>query len=381
MEEKLTIRIALVGLGKMGLSHLAILRTHPELDVVAVCDTFRMLLQNLNKHTGMKTYTDFEEMLQKERLDAVLIATPSRSHGPMVKQALDKNLHVFCEKPFCLDIEEGRALAALAKKKRVINQVGYHYRFLGTFMEAKRLLTSSLIGKIHHIRAEAYGRVVLRPSGVTWRSSRPEGGGCLYDYACHAIDLINFLHATPDGVEGTILNKVFSSDVDDEVYATFRFPCGATGQLAANWSDESFRKMSMQITIWGTNGRMRIDRQEIQIYLKESQASFPKLQRGWNLHYTTELTEPVWFYLRGEEYSIQLDHFARCINDLDVGQVSSFETALETDIVLSKMLKNANRVPASDIRISSSSSRSDVAFSKRVSTSVKSLFASHNPSE
>ena len=59
MERKLTIRIALVGLGKMGLSHLAILRTHPELDVVAVCDTFGMLLQSLNKYTGLKTYTDF----------------------------------------------------------------------------------------------------------------------------------------------------------------------------------------------------------------------------------------------------------------------------------------------------------------------------------
>jgi predicted dehydrogenase len=182
-------------------------------------------------------------------------------------------------------------------------------------------------------------------------------------------------------VEATVLNKVFSSDVDDEVYATFHFPSGATGQLAANWSDESFRKMSMQITIWGTNGRMRIDRQEIQIYLKESQASFPKLQRGWNLHYTTELTEPVWFYLRGEEYSMQLDHFVRCINDLNAEQVSSFETALATDIVLSKMLENANRVRANDIRTNSSSSRLDIAFSKRVSASVKSLFASHNHAE
>ena len=75
---------------------------------------------------------------------------------------------------------------------------------------------------------------------MTWRSSKAEGGGCLYDYACHAIDLVNFLHAAPNRVEGTILNKVFSTDVDDEVYATFFFPDGATGQLAANWSDESF---------------------------------------------------------------------------------------------------------------------------------------------
>jgi predicted dehydrogenase len=374
--------MALVGLGKMGLSHLSILRTHPDIDVIAVCDTFGMLLQSLNKYTGLKTYTHFEEMLHTERLDAVLIATPSRFHGSMVKQALDNNLHIFCEKPFCLDLEEGRALAALATKKRLVNQVGYHYRFLGTFMEAKRLLASNLIGRIHHIRAEAYGPVVLRPSGITWRSSRAEGGGCLYDYACHAIDLINFLRGAPDSVEGTILNKVFSTDVDDEVYATFRFPGGGTGQLAANWSDESFRKMSMQITIWGTNGRMRIDRQEIQIYLKESQASFPKLQRGWNIHYTTELTDPVWFYLRGEEYSMQLDHFARCISDPDHEQVSSFETALETDIILSKMLENANRMRAiNDTRMDSSSSRYKIAFRKRVAGSFKGLFASRNPSE
>ena len=111
------IRTALVGLGKMGLSHLAILRTHPDIDVVAVCDTFGMLLNGLNKYTGLKTYNDFEEMLDKEPLDAVLIATPSRFHGAMVKQALDKNLHVFCEKPFCLDVAEGRELAGLAKTK------------------------------------------------------------------------------------------------------------------------------------------------------------------------------------------------------------------------------------------------------------------------
>jgi scyllo-inositol 2-dehydrogenase (NADP+) len=336
------IRTALVGLGKMGLSHLAILRTHPDIDVVAVCDTFGMLLSGLSRYTGLKTYGDFEEMLDREQLDAVFIATPSRFHSLMVKQSLEKNLHVFCEKPFCLDIEEGRELAALAKKKGLVNQVGYHYRFLGTFTEAKRLLASNLIGKIHHIRAEAYGPVVLRSKGMTWRSNKAEGGGCLYDYACHAVDLINFLYVPPQEVEGTILNRVFSTDVDDEVYATFRFPGGATGQLAANWSDESFRKMSMQITFWGTNGRMRIDRQEIQLYLKEVTSS--KFRSGWNTIYTTELTEPVWFYLRGEEYSLQIDHFTRCIKDRRVPQASSFETALQADIVLDKMILDASRV-------------------------------------
>jgi len=338
------IRVALVGLGKMGLSHLAMLRAHPDVDLVAVCDTFGLLLGGLNKYAGLKTYNDYNELLEKEPLDAVVIATPSRFHGTMVKQALDRNLHVFCEKPFCLDVAEGRQLATLARSKGVVNQVGYHYRFLGTFMEAKRLLASGLIGKVHHIRAEAYGPVVLRPKGATWRSSKTEGGGCLYDYACHAVDLINFIYATPERVEGTVLNKIFSADVDDEVYATFHFPGGASGQLAANWSDESFRKMSLQITVWGTNGRMRIDRQEIQAYLKDDAPAAPGMQRGWNTHYTTELTEPVWFYLRGEEYSAQIDHFVRNIIDGRKDSLSSFDSAVETDTVLDKMIKDASGI-------------------------------------
>ena len=344
------IRIAVVGLGKMGLSHLAILRTHPDVEVAAVCDSFGMMLKGLNRYAGLKTYSDYTELLEQEPLDAVLIATPSRFHGAMVRQALERNLHVFCEKPFCLDVAEGEELATLAIQKGVVNQVGYHYRFLGTFNEAKTLLATNLIGKVHHIRAEAYGPVVLRPKNATWRASKSEGGGCLFDYACHAIDLVNFLYAAPNNVSGTVLNRIFSTDVDDEVYATLHFPNGATGQLATNWSDESFRKMSMQLTFWGDNGRMRIDRQEIQIYLRNDTGSSHNLQPGWNTHFTTALTDPPWFYLRGEEYSSQIDHFVRCIEDGSTKQISSFQSAVETDDVLAKLLTDAAVRPAGDDR-------------------------------
>src|SRR5262249_16491387 len=158
------------------------LRAHPDVNVVAVCDTFAVLLNALNKYTGLRVYSNFAELLDKEQLDAVVIATPSRFHGQMVAQALHRKLHVFFENPLCLDSAEGQTLAALANSQGVVNQVGYHYRFLETFSEAKRLLNSGLIGKIHHIRAEAYGPVVLRPRGTTWRSKKLEGGGCLYDY-------------------------------------------------------------------------------------------------------------------------------------------------------------------------------------------------------
>jgi scyllo-inositol 2-dehydrogenase (NADP+) len=372
------IRLGLVGLGKMGLSHLAILRAHPDLRVVAVCDTFGVLLKGLNDFIGLQTYASFEKMLDNEKLDAVLIATPSRFHGPMVRQALNNDLHVFCEKPFCLDIDEGKALAELAKKKGLVNQVGYHYRFVATFAEAKRLLTSNLLGRVHHIRAEAYGPVVLRPKGSTWRSRKSEGGGCLYDYASHAIDLVSFLYCAPDSVEGTVLKNVFSTDVDDEVYTTFRFSDGATGQLAANWSDESFRKMSMLITVWGTNGHIRVDRQEIQIYLKEEQNSSAKFKRGWNSQYITELTEPVSFYLRGEEYSMQIDNFVCCIKDKGNISVSSFETALQTDVVVTKMIQDARRIRG-EANEAQFQPRQKITYKRETSPPLKWIFGRSHP--
>src|SRR5208282_122510 len=109
------IRLALIGLGKMGISHLAIVNSHPDVQVVTVCDTNSYVLSTLNKYTGIKVSTDYRRVLAGGNLDAVIIATPPRFHGEMVRAALDRRLHVFCEKPFCLNAGEGAELAALAQ--------------------------------------------------------------------------------------------------------------------------------------------------------------------------------------------------------------------------------------------------------------------------
>lgn len=334
------MRAGIIGLGKMGLSHHSIVNAHPEIELRAVCDASGYVLDILSKYTGVKTYTDYRKLLSDEELDCVFIATPSKYHTEIVAAALERGLHVFCEKPFGLDPQEGYRLADLAERKGLVNQIGYHYRFVAAFNEAKRLLDRKLIGELHHIRAEAYGPVVLRPKGSTWRSQKSEGGGCLFDYACHAIDLVNYLVGRPQAVSGTVLNSVFSNDVDDEIYSTFHFSRGLKGQLATNWSDETFRKMSVKLSIWGTGGRINVDRQEIQVYLRTLAEPFEDFKQGWNVRYTTALTKPVWFYLRGEEYSAQVDHFVRCIKE-GTAPLTTFRTASDTILVAAMMRADA----------------------------------------
>ena len=341
------IRLAVVGLGKMGLSHHSMINAHPRVKLAAVCDAAGYVLDVLNKYTGVPTYADYDAMLREAELDAVIIATPSAAHARMVKAALDKGLHVFCEKPFCLDTRDGDAAARMAAEKGLVSQVGYHYRFVGAFQEVKRLLDAGAIGEVTHVLAEAYGPVVLKPKGSTWRTQSAEGGGCLYDYAAHPINLVNWYFGAPQGVGGTVLNKIFSKETDDEVFSTLYYPDGMSAQVSVNWSDESYRKMSTKITIWGRAGRITADRQECQVYLRDT-ATIPQgYQKGWNVRYTTDLTAPVWFYVRGEEYSAQLDYFVRCIEERRAADnVNSFANAVMTDKVLSMMIADAAKGPA-----------------------------------
>ena len=334
------IRIAVVGLGKMGLSLHAIINAHEAVKVVAVCDSASYVLDVLAKYTGIKTYTNYGEMLNKEDLDGVIIATPSRLHYDMVRVALDKGLHVYCEKPFTLDPEKSTELSALACSKGLVNQVGYHNRFVGAFREVKRLLDLGAIGRVNHVLAEAYGPVVLKSKGSTWRTKGVEGGGCIYDYAAHPLNLVTWYFGAPRSVGGTVLNSIYSKETDDEVYSTLYFDGGMSAQLSVNWSDESYRKMSTKITIWGSAGRIYADRQEIQVYLRDAKSLSDGYKAGWNVRYTTELTEPVGFYVRGEEYSAELDHFVRSIAEKRTETLSSFEDAAVTDKVISSMISD-----------------------------------------
>lgn len=355
------IRIGVVGLGKMGLSHQAMINVHPDVTVTAVCDSTGYVLDVLNKYTGVRTFTDYDAMLRDAELDAVLIATPSRLHVGMVRTALERNLHVFCEKPLTLNPSDGEEITRIAAERGLITQVGYHYRFVGAFQEVKRLLEQNVIGRVSHVMAEGYGPVVLRPTGSTWRTQRTEGGGCLYDYAAHPINLVNWYFGSPQAVGGTVLNNIFSKETDDEVYGTLYFADGLSTQVSVNWSDESYRKMGIKLTMWGTEGKICADRQELQVFLRDTAKVPPGYQQGWNVRYTTDLTEPVWFYLRGEEYSAQLDYFVRCIKEQRTENLNSFESAAVTDRVIAMMITDAQggaRLSASDeLRIPEQKSR------------------------
>lgn len=338
------VDLAIVGLGKMGLSHLSMIRAHPDVNLVGVCDATGYMLDVLSKYTGLPVFKSFVEMLDQAKPAAVIIATPTHLHAAMVREAINRGIHVFCEKPLVIDPTEGAALTTLAAERGVVTQVGYHNRFVASFNEVHRLVGLGAIGPISTVLAEAYGPVVLKPAGKSWRSQRSSGGGSLYDYAAHPLNLITWFLGEPTGISGSRLTSIFSAQIDDAVATTLHYPTG-TAQLSVNWSDESQRKMATKITMWGRHGRIYADRQEIQVYLREDAPIPEGYTAGWNVRYTTEMTPAPWFYLRGEEYSAQLDAFVRRVESGQTEGENDFASATLTDRVIAAVAADAAQPP------------------------------------
>lgn len=335
------IKIALIGAGKMGISHLAILGAHPDVEIVGVADTSKIVNDVLEKYSSYKTFTDYKKMLDVVKPDAVFVSVPTKFHASFVEELLNRGIHVFVEKPFCLNVAQGEKLVKIAKEKSLVNQVGYHNKFIGTFEEVKKLVTGGFIGDINHFLGEAYGPVVIRKKQETWRSDPEEGGGCLMDYASHVLDLINYLVAPITHVHGSILKPIYSVNVEDAVYALLETENKISGVLSVNWSEDTYRKMSTSISITGSKGKIISDASELKVHFKtdDCPAGYSK---GWNIKYVTELTEGVDFYLRGEEYSAQVDHFVKAVMGKVPNIKNNFESAWMTDSIIEK-IKNKNK--------------------------------------
>lgn len=336
------LRGGFIGFGRMGITHFSILNSHPNVEVVSVCDQSGMMLDILGKYVPVRTYTDPGRMLEESQLDFAIVSTPPDSHLEIVKQCIGRGLHVFVEKPMTLSAEESRKLVACVGDGKVVNQVGYVIRFNEVFSAAKQLLDAGLLGEIKNFNSEMFGCTVIRDNAGGWRSKKKMGGGCMYEFASHCIDIAVYFFGMPARVGGSVLQSIYSSQVEDLVSSNFMYDSGMSGSILVNWSDESYRKPTNIVKIFGTQGRMIADKHAYKVYLKQAAPEFG-LEAGWNTRYITELAQGARFYVRGNEFTRQLDYFVESIEKQGRENVCSFAEALKTDILMEGIFRDAQK--------------------------------------
>jgi len=338
------IKLGIIGMGRMGITHFSIINSHPEVEIVAVADTTKMTLDLLKKYvSGIQVFKDYKELIETSHPDAIIVCTPPNLHYEVCKFAYERGIHVFAEKPFTADVHQAEELMNLFESKGLVNQVGYVNRFNDIFVSVKNYVASGLIGDVIRFKSEMFSCTVSKKEeSESWRSYRKNGGGAVYEIAAHAIDLVDFIIGPPDSIVGTSMNQIYSKHVEDIVSSTFLYKNGCSGTLYVNWCDTSYRKPSNKLELFGTKGKILADQHGIKIFMNDDSET-TKYKKGWNTVYITDIFTPVPFYVRGNEFTRQLYHFADTILGKEKGNICTFKDGYHAQNIMHHLFIDAQK--------------------------------------
>src|SRR5258708_1567299 len=152
------IGVALIGSGGVALAnHVPGLALRPEAKLVALCDTNPATLEKASRATGVTvTSTDYHEILKRDDVHAVVIATPNYVHAPIALAAIEAGKHVLCEKPLAMDYPESLTMLRAAERANVRHMTAFTYRFVPAMRYIAHLVETGAIGTPYHFRAQRF---------------------------------------------------------------------------------------------------------------------------------------------------------------------------------------------------------------------------------
>jgi predicted dehydrogenase len=248
------LKIAVVGLGKMGILHTSILSVLPKARVTAIIDK-NQSLGNTAKSMGINAYfyKTLEEALKKQKLDAVYICTPTFAHKEAVTFCEKNKLAYFVEKPVFPQYSDYAEVEASG-----INMAGYFWIYRREVGYVKRLLKKHLIGKVKSYSFNLKHGEVFGPKKSWLFRKRLSGGGVLANPGPHAFSLIEYFFGSAE-VEKCNLKYLYGNEVEDLAIVSLRHKSKIKGVLKANWSVRGYPIMTLDFEIIGTKGAIKFE--------------------------------------------------------------------------------------------------------------------------
>lgn len=257
MTEKL--RVGMIGLGGIATrSHLPALAARPDVAIQAGAEIDSYQAGRAQQRFGIpKVYAAYQEMLEQERLDAVYICLPNTLHHQAASAALDRGLHVFCEKPMGLSAQEAEDLAEQADRAGLVLMPGYYLRFHEHFLRARELLEERRLGKILQVQASAVYSGPYRgwDPKSDWYFD-PRSGGVLYDWGSHLLDLMVYITGLDvEAVSATGKASLPGLPLIDNIAVAFHARKGVVGTANLAWGT---RGNLLMLQIHGTAGSLLV---------------------------------------------------------------------------------------------------------------------------
>jgi myo-inositol 2-dehydrogenase/D-chiro-inositol 1-dehydrogenase/scyllo-inositol 2-dehydrogenase (NAD+) len=300
-----SIRICMVGAGRVGKLHSGTLKRHvPDGDVIALVDPSPAVLKETGDEFGIGSrFPSLEEALDKSDFDAVIITTPTFTHKELAVMAAEQGKHVFLEKPMALSLEECDAIITATENKGVILQLGFMRRFDPEFSAAEERIVGGEIGEPMMIKSLTHGPG-LPPA---WANDLKTSNGMIAEVNSHDMDCTRWLiGSNPERMYVETAN--FKGDERgataehfyDNMFATIKFESGALGNVSGVCPcDYGY---DARVEIIGKKGFMQIGEmkgQAVVVCVNRDQGLITPIYRRWPERF-------AWAYIQ------EIEHFVAC---------------------------------------------------------------------
>jgi predicted dehydrogenase len=299
------LRVGVVGAGRMGRIRSLSAKAHSQCELVEVVDAIAEHARSLAAETGCRAGTDWQKLLERDDVDAIVVATPHKYLAPITTAALNAGKYVFCEKPGARNATEAETVlmaadgqtcteelgpaAPLVPRNKSRLFVGFTLRHYPAVVQARDLIAAGVIGEPMYVRGR-YGHGGRPGYHLEWRGD-PEmsGGGELLDQGVHLIDLSRCFLGEFEQVFGSVSTYFWGSKqnpkdvgLEDNAFLSLRTNAGRLAWLHASWTQW---KNLFSFEIYGEDGSLHINglgghygKQQLQIVRRRSEGGPPEVQ-------------------------------------------------------------------------------------------------------
>lgn len=248
--------VGIIGSGFIGKKRAGVLKAAGNARLVACADSDLARAQALANEYGAEASADWQQLLRRSDVDAVIVATTHQWLGPISLAALQAGKHVLCEKPLALTAEEAERLVSTAASQNLKLKTGFNHRHHPAVWEAHSRASAGEIGPLMYIRCR-YGHGGRKGYDQEWRADAAQsGGGELQDQGAHALDLFRWFLGDFSEIYAVLTTSFWKMSVEDNAFCTLRTESGQVATLHASWTQW---KNIFSFEIFGETGYLLVE--------------------------------------------------------------------------------------------------------------------------
>ncbi|MBW7453329.1 Gfo/Idh/MocA family protein [Paenibacillus sepulcri] len=287
------VKVGLIGLGNIGRTHIGYLQTMDNVELVGVCDVKKEVADRFAAEANTAAYYSHKELFEQSGLEAVIIAVPHYDHTPIAIEAFERGLHVLCEKPIAVHVNDANKMIAAYQKAKTSNPdqlfgIMFQERTLPFYKKLKDIVDGGELGQLTRVTwiNTAWFRSQIYYDSGDWRATwAGEGGGILTNQCPHNLDMYQWLFGLPARISAHAhIGKYHNIEVEDEVTAYFEHDNGMIGHFIVTTAESPGTN---RFEIVGENGKLIYENEKLVLYknrismlqhLRESQSGFGNVE-------------------------------------------------------------------------------------------------------